>query len=68
MYQAHIDAKNQEFIIEDRDGSIKLVMPFPSQKLQHLSADEQVRLNAENAEAWAQVRDLVKAANEGLNE
>jgi len=66
MYKAHIDAKNQQFVVEDKSGNIKLTMPFPTQHLQHLDAAEQVSLSDENSLAWERIIILVQAANKGL--
>lgn len=63
MYQAHVDAKNHRFTIEDRDGNVIAERHMPSWRV-HAGREELMGI-PENQKAWVEVYNLAKHASDG---
>lgn len=64
MWNAYIDEKNQQFVIEDENGIVVAFRPMPSRR--YPSPGKNVLMDDyDNGIAWALVSGLVEAANRG---
>ena len=64
MWYAYIDAKDQKFIIEDREGNIISEMGMPNRRYPNPGKDELMSYE-DNRVAWSKICSLVEAANRG---
>lgn len=63
MFTRHIDADNQKFIIEDRDGKLVAERPMPAQRWPNPGREVLMTIT-ENLDAWELICDMVALANE----